>query len=424
MTATIVAPARTPNRWIPVIAGIAVQLCLGTAYIWGVFQPEVTKLFGWPQATAALTFSILLGVLTFGSTIGGMIQDKFGPRMVIIGGGLILGAGFILATFSTAGAPWWMWMTYGALGGFGMGTTYTTIIACCQKWFPDRRGFITGIIVAALGFGGLVFTPLAQFLINTRGVLETFTWLGLLFIVVCTVCAFFISNPPAGYVPAGWTPPVPKVGAHITRDFAPGEVVRTPQFYLVTIALMLACAAGLMVIPFAKKLVIDLKDAELLKVATLAVMVISAFNSFGRLFWGAMSDKLGRKNTLLVLTLMACVTIPFLAVVQGYPIFVLIAVVAFSYGGFLGTFPALTADYWGVKNMGMNYGMVLLGFGVGAVASSFVAGFLRDRTGNFKLAFMIAAAAAFVAFLLVLFLKPPAAKVADADKVPELATAK
>jgi OFA family oxalate/formate antiporter-like MFS transporter len=405
--------SRSHNRWIPVFASIAIQLCLGTAYIWGVFQPEVMKQFGWSAATTALTFSFLLGTLTFGSTFGGLIQDRFSPRPVVIGGGIILGIGFILACFTTAGTPWWLWMSYGIIGGFGMGTTYSTTIACCQKWFPDRRGFITGVIVSALGFGGLVFTPIAQMLIKQTGVLPTFMWLGVIFIVVCTLGGLFITNPPAGFAPAGWTPPAPKPGARHGQDFTPLDVLKTPQFYLVIATFMLATAAGLMVIPFAK--VLGLNGGLSPAAATFGVMVIAMCNSFGRLFWGWMSDKVGRKNTLLMLTLLAGISILFVAAAQSYLILALIGVVAFSYGGFLGTFPAITADYWGMKNMGVNYGMVLLGFGIGAVASAFVAGYYKDVKGDFTTPFIIASIAAFTATVLVLFLKPPAKRAAVAE---------
>ena len=156
-------------RWIPVLAGIAVQLCLGTAYIWGVFQPKVVEL-GWAQTDAALTYSLLLGVLTFGSMVGGKIQDRVSPTPVIIIGGVILSIGFFLAGLGTPEMPWVLWLTYGVMGGFGMGMTYSTTIAVCQKWFPDKRGLITGIIVSALGFGGLVFTPVANALMESAGV--------------------------------------------------------------------------------------------------------------------------------------------------------------------------------------------------------------------------------------------------------------
>ncbi len=392
------------NRWIPVIAGIAIQLCLGTIYIWGVFQPAVVKLFGWSQTTAALTFSIVLAVFVIGSTIGGKIQDKLSPKPVVVGGGIILGLGIFLASFTTAGMPWWLWLTYGVIGGFGMGTTYTTIIACCQKWFPDKRGLITGMIVAALGFGGVVFTPIARFLIGSRGVMETFIWFAAIFIIVCVVGGQFIKNPPEGYKPEGWVPPAAKKGI-VALDYTPSQMLRTPQFYIATITLMLACSAGLMVIPFAKVMGVQggLSDVA----ATSGVMIISLFNSFGRLFWGAMSDKLGRKNTVLMLLLVAGVSTLFVASAKMYMILILIAIIAFMYGGFLGVFPALTADFWGLKNMGMNYGLVLLGFGVAAVASSKIAGYFKDLTNSFSVPFLIAAIAAFAGAALVFFLKPP-----------------
>lgn len=285
-----------------------------------------------------------------------------------------------------------------------MGMTYTTTIAVCQKWFPDKRGLITGIIVSALGFGGLVFTPVASALIANVGVLETFKWFALIFLVVTIICGLIIKNPPAGYAPKGWTPPEKKN----VVNFPPSQVLRTPQFYIITFAVMLACGAGLMVIPFAKVLGIDggLSDAA----ATAGVMVIAGFNSFGRLFWGGVSDKLGRKKTLLLLLLIAAVSIPFAAIVQGYFILILIAVVGFSYGGFLGVFPALTADFFGIKSMGVNYGMVLLGFGVGAVAASYVAGYFRDLSGGFITPFLVAAGAALAGAALVAFLKQPKAK--------------
>ncbi len=398
------ATGKIYNRWIPVIAGIAIQLCLGTAYIWGVFQPQVVEL-GWAQTDAALTYSLLLGILTFGSMIGGKIQDKLSPRPVLIIGGLILAAGFFFAGFASPEKPWLLWLTYGVAGGFGMGMTYTTTIAVCQKWFPDKRGLITGIIVSALGFGGLVFTPVANALINSVGVLDTFKWFSLVFLAVTVICGLIIKNPPIDFAPVGWTPPVKKADAPHVQDISPGQALKTPQYYMITLAMLLACTAGLMVIPFAKTLGLDQGLAP--EVAVVGVMLITGFNSAGRLFWGWVSDKLGRKKTLILLMIIAAVAIPFAAIAPGYLVFVLIAVVGFSYGGFLGTFPALTADYFGIKNMGVNYGMVLLGFGVGAVASSYIAAYFKELSGGFLVPFLIASGAALVAALLTAFLKHP-----------------
>ena len=409
------AKAPTYNRWIPVLAGIAIQLCLGTAYIWSVFQPAVVKTLQWSNSNAALTFSALLFVLTFGSMVGGRIQDRLSPRPVLIIGGVILSAGFFAAGFATPDTAWLLWITYGVAGGFGMGMTYTTTIAVCQKWFPDKRGLITGIIVAALGFGGLVFSPVANALIDSVGVMATFQWFALIFLIVTVLGGLIIKNPPQGFMPAGWTPPAKKEGAPHVQDLSPGQTLRTPQFWMIAPAMLLACAAGLMVIPFATALAVDQGLAE---VAVLGAMVITGFNSAGRLFWGFVSDKLGRKKTLILLMIIAAVAIPFAAIAPGYLVFVLIAVVGFSYGGFLGTFPALTADYFGIKNMGVNYGMVLGGFGIGAVAASFIVGYFRDLAVQLKdlpnapmypflTPFLIASGAAIVAAVITAFLKPP-----------------
>jgi len=416
------------NRWIPVAACVVIQFCLGTAYIWSVFQTGIAnKLFGGNNAAAALTFSLLLGVLTFGSTVGGRMQDKTSPRPVIMIGGVMLGLGFILASFSTPAAPWLLWLTYGVLGGFGMGMIYSTLIACCQKWFPDKRGLITGIIVSALGFGGVIFTPIARALIvrfGERGELQTFFWLGVIFLVVTILGALFVENPPAGYKPEGWSGPVANrrnVVHH--QDFTPSQMVKTRQFYLVTLTLLLACMSGLMMIGFASPIAVA--KGLTVEVAAVGVMIIAIFNSIGRVFWGYVSDKLGRKNTILILLGATAVSSLFVSAVPGLMIFVLIGIMGFAYGGFLGVFPALTADFWGPRNMGVNYGIVLLGFGVGAIASSYIAGYYRNLANMVEVvdgvnkvvgtdlakmqpAFIIASAAAVLGIVFMFLLKPPA----------------
>ncbi|MCX7842139.1 MAG: OFA family MFS transporter [Clostridia bacterium] len=403
------------NRWIPVIASIAIQLCLGTAYIWSVFQSYLiiskstpNAMFKWPATHGTLAYSLLLGVLTVGSTIGGRIQDRLKPRPVIMASGVVLGVGFYLARFTTEATPWMLWLAYGVLGGFGMGMAYTTTIACCQKWFPDKRGLITGIIVSALGFGGLVFTPVAEALIKSYGVLNTFAILGVLFFVVTVTGSFFIKNPPEGFKPQGWIPPAPKDGI-IAQSFTPLEALMTPQFYMVTFAFMCATAAGSMMIPMAKILGLQ-PDSGLTKEAAVAgVMIITGFNSFGRLFWGWASDKLGRKKTLLTLLVIAAISIIGVSFAKAYVMLALIAVIGFSYGGFLGVFPAMTADFWGTKNVATIYGMILLGFGAGAVASSYTVAYF-SATKSFSIAFAIAGGASVIGFVIISLLKPPKLK--------------
>ena len=325
-------------------------------------------MFNWPATHGTLAYSLLLGLLTVGSTIGGKLQEKVKPRTVIIAAGVVLGMGFYLARYSNESMPWLLWLTYGVLGGLGMGMAYTTTIACCQKWFPDKRGLVTGIIISALGFGGLLFTPVAEASIKAYGVLNTFSILGVLFLIVNILGSFFIIAPAEGYKPQGWTPPAPKDGI-TAQSFTLSEALKTPQLYMVILAFMCATAAGSMMIPMAKILGLQ-PDSGLTKEAAVAgVMIISAFNSFGRLFWGWISDRLGRKRTLLILLVIAAVSIVGVSFAKAYLMLAFIAIIGFSYGGFLGVFPALTADFWGTRHVATIYGLILLGFGVGAVAS-------------------------------------------------------
>jgi MFS transporter, OFA family, oxalate/formate antiporter len=309
--------------------------------------------------------------------------------------------------------------------------TYSTTIACCQKWFPDKRGFITGIIVSALGFGGVIFTPIAQFLISKYGggiagigELVTFKWLAVIFLFVCTIGGSFVNNPPKDYSPKGWTPPTPKAGIK-NQDFTPLEALKTPQFYAITFTLLLACMAGLMMIAFGKT--IAGYQPELKEIAVAGVMAVTLFNSFGRLFWGWISDKLGRRNTILILLLSTAVLILLVKlVVTSLLFFVLVAAIGFLYGGYLGTFPAITSDYFGSKHVGMIYGMVLLGFGIGAVAASYIGGYFIDAAKAINpevldinilfIAFIIASVTSAAGAVIMFFTKHP--KVKAVNKLP------
>lgn len=401
------------KRVIPVIAAIAIQLCLGTAYVWSIFQSGIANsIFGGDNAAAGLSFSLLLAMLAVGGTLGGKLQVRFGPRVIVISGGIVLALGFFLASFVTASAPWLLWLTYGIMGGIGMGLTYSTTIACVQKWYPDKRGFITGLIVAALGFGGVVFTPAIEFLIkyfggSGAGELKTFMVLSVIFILVCTIGGLFIVNPPNDYIPEGYTPS--KVNAtNANYDYTPGQVLRMPQFYIVIIAMMLACMGGLMMIGFAKPIAIAKGMAS---TATVGVLIISMCNSFGRLFWGWVSDKLGRKKTIIILLAGTALLSLTVNIAISYFIYILIGLIGFMYGGFLSTFPSLTADLFGSKYMATNYGMVLVGFGLGAIISSYIAGYYKniaaDDINLMFPAFVIASIAAFIGIVFISLLKKP-----------------
>jgi len=395
---------------LTVLAAIVIQLILGTAYIWSVFQTGIANsIFNGDNAAAGLTFSLLLAFLTVGSIIGGKLAVRFATRPVVFAGGIILSGGFFLASLATQGSGWLLWGGYGVFGGLGMGFTYATTIACVQKWFPNKKGLSTGIIVSALGFGGVVFTPIVEKLIITFGgqgigETQTFVFLSVVFLVVCTLGSIFLKNPPPDYAPSSISSKV--IVSEKKKDFMPKEMLKTLRFYLVVFSYLFACMGGLMMIGFAKPIAVS-KGLE--DTATIGVLAVSMFNSIGRLIWGMLSDKFGRKNTIIILLSGSAVSSLFVTVVEGYFIYALIAVIGFFYGGLISTYPSLTADVFGAKYMATNYGLVLLGFGAGVIISSQIAGYYKnlaaDDVALMFPAFIIAACCAGLGIIMMCILK-------------------
>ena len=400
------------NKGLPaVLASVAIQLTIGIAYIWSVFQTGVAdSIFKGDNAAAGLVFSLLLALLAIGSVIGGRFATMYGTRRGVFIGGLILAAGFILASFTTASFPWLLWISYGVMGGIGMGFTYSTTIACVQKWYPHKKGFVTGIIVSAIGIGGLVFTPVIERLIvvfGGAGVGEpkTFMVLGFVYLVVCSAGSLFLKPPPEDYMAEEIARNAIATAKPVV-NYSPSEMLKMPQYYIVTFTLMLACMGGLMMIGFAKPIAVD---KGLIETATVGVLAISLSNSAGRMLWGMISDKLGCKNTIFILLTGSAILSLFVNVAQGYLVFVLIALIGFFYGGILGTFPSLISKLFGPTYMAANYGFVLLGFGAGAIISSQIAGYYKNIAVNdFNLmypAFLIASGCAVAGIVLMLILK-------------------
>ena len=399
-------PAKGSHRYVPLAAGIAIQLCLGTAYVWSVFQTGVANaIFSGDNAAASLTFSLLLAVLSLTSSLGGKLASVFSTRAVIMAGGLILATGFALASRVTSDAPWALWLTYGVLGGIGMGFIYSPTIACVQKWFPDKKGLVTGVVVSALGFGGVVFTPVIENLIKAfggPGVGESGTFLALagIFLVVCSVGGFFMKNPETADAANGGA------AAGNLPDIAPRQMFRTPSYYLITFTFMLAVMGGLMMIGFAKPIAVA-KGLE--ATAVMGVYLISIFNSAGRLIWGMLSDRFGRTNIILILLVGSGILSLLVGKADGYLIYAIIGLIGFFYGGFLSNFPSLTADLFGPRHMAANYGFVLLGFGAGAVLASQIAGYYKNlAAADISLmypAFTIAAVCSAAALVLMVLLK-------------------
>ncbi|MEI6316018.1 MAG: MFS transporter, partial [Syntrophus sp. (in: bacteria)] len=244
------AGEKTFNRWLVVVGAMLIQVSLGAVYIYSVFKPSlIAKFPTWSATDLALPSQLILAFFAMGVIFAGKIQDKIGPRIVATVGGAMLGAGLIIASFATDLTMFTI--AFSVIGGLGIGTAYVCPIATCVKWFPDKRGMITGLAVAGFGAGALVFTPIAKAFIASSGIMATFMYLGIIFLVAVVIGAQLMILPPAGYKPAGWNPPAapaPGAGKVSGGDFTTMEMLKTPQFYLLWITYFAGCMAGLMII--------------------------------------------------------------------------------------------------------------------------------------------------------------------------------
>jgi OFA family oxalate/formate antiporter-like MFS transporter len=411
------ATAKTMNRWWVVVGALVIQVSLGAVYIWSVFQTPLKGVFTeWSETQVTLPAQIVLAVFALAVIVAGRLQDRIGPRIVATFGGFILGLGLILAKFTelfpSGGALAWLILTFSVLGGIGIGAGYVCPLATCVKWFPDRRGLITGLAVAGFGAGAFFFAPLAKALISggayelmglrlfdlpALGVFNTFLALGVIFLILVVAGAQLLNNPPAGYAPAGWTPPQAKTaGASAGRaDFTPTQMIRTPAFWLLWVTYFFACTGGLQIIMKASPiwqsfslqgLIPPIPAADFSRIAAagaMAVSIIAIFNSAGRILWGIVSDRLGRKTTLAVIFVLCGAALLVMNLLVDYPLFLIgVSIVGLCFGGFLALYPALTADYFGTKHIGINYGLMFTAYGAGGIVGPYLAAALMRVVGT------------------------------------------
>jgi OFA family oxalate/formate antiporter-like MFS transporter len=396
------------NRWWRVVGGLMMNIALGTLYAWSVFVAPLEKEFGWKRAQTSNVFTIAVVVFALTFIVAGRLQDKFGPFWVSLTGAVLVSLGFFLCAFTNS--LMYLYICFGVIGGLGNGFGYSTPIPVMAKWFPDKRGLAVGLAVAGYGGGSALFGPLANlYLIPLYGVHNTFKILGIIFLVMTVIGAFLLKNPPAGYKPAGWTPapPTAKTSA-TTQEFTPSEVLRTPAFYFMWIAYALGTSAGLMVIsqlvPFAKS--VHISSAAL---ATMGLVVGAAGNASGRILSGWMSDALGRLNVLRLMIGLSMISMPLLYMAGGNVslLYVMVFIVYWCYGTQLSVNGSATADFWGTKNAGMNYGMLFTAWGVAGIIGPRIGGVLFDKYHNYQMAFYTAAVLAAVALVAELLARRP-----------------
>jgi OFA family oxalate/formate antiporter-like MFS transporter len=401
---------RTNNRWVVAIAGVFLQIALGAVYAWSVFRVPLAKQFGWSISEVTLTFTISIFVLGIAAFFGGLWLNRKGPRIVALTGGTLYGLGVFLASFS-AHKLWWLYLSYGLIGGIGLGFGYIVPVAVLVKWFPDRRGLITGIAVGGFGAGALVTAPLATRLIQTVGVLSTFAYLGLAYLAVTVVAGFFMQNPPDGWRPEGWTPTASQTSQRAGHDYTLSEALRTWQWYALWLLLFLNTCAGISIISQEAPIFQELTGVSAV-VAGGMVGVASLGNAVGRVLWAWVSDLITRRATFFVMFLVQVLLFWFLPNIGAATLMAIVTfVVLMCYGGGFGTMPAFTADYFGPKNVGPIYGLMLTAWGFASAFGPLFIAHMRETTGSYSGALRVIAGVMAVSALLPIVVRPPQASV-------------
>jgi len=394
------------NRWLVAAAGVVMQVALGAVYAWSVFRIPLHNQYGWTVSQITLAFEIAILVLGFAAFAGGLWMKRVGPRMVGIVAGCCYGLGTILAGRS-GGNLTFLYLTYGLLGGAGVGLGYIIPVATLIKWFPDKRGMITGIAVAGFGAGALITAPIAARLIKSVGLPETFMILGLVYLVAVTGAAFFMKNPPEGYRPEGWEPSDNAHNPHSHTEYTLKEALSTWQWYALWGILFLNTTAGISIISQASPMAQEISGVTA-TVAAGMVGAISIANGSGRFLWAWLSDFIGRRQVFLTMFLLQAVLFFLLSHAQSFMALTVLAfVVLLCYGGGFGTMPAFAADCFGSKDVGSIYGLMLTAWGFAGVAGPALIAHIRESTGHYQGALSVMAIIMFVSSILPFLVHAP-----------------
>ena len=407
------------NRWLVVLGALLIQLSLGAIYAWSVFTAPL-KEAGWSAVQTQAVFAAGLALFAIVMVIAGRLMPKVGPRKLAISGGIVLGLGYLLAGLLGATSFGVVFTFVGVIGGAGIGLAYVVPIAVGMRWYPDKKGLITGLAVAGFGFGAMLWVKLAAewgSLIANMGLASTFMVYGVVFMISVVLGGLFMVFPPDGWTPAGYKAPTsaPGVAAAGSVNFLSGQMLKTPQFYMIFLTFLFGASAGLMSIGLMKLYPSQaLVAAGLTKEAAGAIagtamaVFFSLANGLGRILWGIISDKLGRKPSLIIMTGtqgLFVLAFPFMAGNE-YLLYLGATLIGFNFGGNFALFPTITADTFGTKYVGQNYGWVFLAYGVGGIFGPIMGGKLGDMN-NFPLAFTIAGVLCLAAAVIIGLVKPP-----------------
>jgi OFA family oxalate/formate antiporter-like MFS transporter len=398
------------HGWRVTFAGMGINLALGILYTWSVISKRVPEDWGWTEDDKSLPYMIACLVFSLIMVPAGRMQDKLGPRLVATIGGILVGVGFIAASMTTS--PLGFAVGFGLLAGAGLGFGYASATPPAVKWFPAAKtGLIAGIVVSGFGLASVYAAPLTTALIVNLSFKTALLILGIAFLVVVVALSQILKPPPKGYVPPGAAPPKKANAGDKKEEFLPMEKVRTGQFYMIWFMYACGAGAGLMIIA---KLAAIAKIQAGISLGFVLVAVLAIGNGGGRILAGMLSDKIGRKATMVICFVMQALLILLLSrategsTLANVPVLALLsALIGANYGANLSLFPSITKDFYGLKNFGMNYGLVFTAWGAGGFMLAKLAGMMYVKSQTFAIAYYGASALLVVAAVMTFFVKPP-----------------
>jgi MFS transporter, OFA family, oxalate/formate antiporter len=404
------------KRWGIALAGILMQMALGAVYAWSVFRTPLVKAFHWSISQVTMTFTICVFMVGFAAFFGGLWLNKKGPRPVALTAGFLYGMGIFLASFS-ANNLYWLYASYGLIGGIGLGLGYIVPVAVLLKWFPDKRGMITGVAVGGFGAGALVTAPVATRLIQSVGVLKTFGYLGIAYFIVVMITGWFMQSPPVGWKPEGWTPSAKQTANRAARDYTIGEALQTWQWWALWLALFLNTTAGISVISQESPMFQEIAKVSAAAAAGM-VGVAALGNALGRIFWASVSDGITRRWTFVAMYLVQVALFWLMPSVHNpTALTALTFVILMCYGGGFGTMPAFAADYFGTKMIGPIYGLMLTAWGFASAFGPMMIAKLREMGTSFEYGLHVIAVILLVSILVPIVVRPPREKAVQPEAV-------
>lgn len=392
--------------WIITSAALGINLLLGLLYAWSVFKKALVTEWGWNDVTASLPFTVSAALFAFTMIFAGRAQDKYGPRMVALLGGIMFGIGIIASGFSHT--PALMVLNFGVIGGIGIGLCYSATTPCAIKWFhPSKKGVISGIVVSGVGLAPVYIAPLTALFLKLYGIEKTFIILGIVALVAIVLFSLILRDPSDDFVPTP-SDSAKKAAAPNPINVGWADMLKTNQFYLLWLIYLLSATAGLMLIGHMASIAGTQASWQ---AGFVLVVILSAFNALGRIIIGYLSDKIGRKTSLVVVLLAQAANMFLFSYFKSIPLLISGAALAgVAYGSLFSLMPSITADFFGVKNLGVNYGLVFTGWGVAAIIGPILGGIAVVQTGTYTMSYIVAGVLLLIGTMLVRFIKTPTTK--------------